>query len=126
MARQRNVQQRNSAIRSDIAQCARRVVNGDPALSWLSVVLKARGIKPSTGILAAYSEKSSQGGRLCAGTWLTASREFWDFRILVPDAGKPVVELFEERSVSIFAHERGIGRSFGALAIEVLDEVLDS
>jgi hypothetical protein len=83
-------------------------------------------MNPSKGILAAYSEKPDQGGRLCTGTWLTASREFWDFRVLVHEAGNgPVVEFFDERSVSVFAHERGIGRSFGALAIEVLDEVLD-
>jgi hypothetical protein len=83
-------------------------------------------MNPSKGILAAYSEKPDRGGRMCTGTWLTASREFWDFRVLVHEAGnEPVVEFFDERSVSVFAHESGIGRSFGALAIEVLDEVLN-
>lgn len=103
-----------------------RDVRRDPALSWLSGVLRKQGIDPSDGILAAYSEVPGQDGRLCAGTWLTASRVFWEFKVLVPVPGSdaPTVERFEERSISIFAHERGIGKSFGALAIEVLDELL--
>jgi len=126
VAPKRDAQQQNSATRSQIAECARRVVQRDQALSWLPGILRARGIDPSAGILAAYSEMPGQGGRFCAGTWLTASRVFWDFQVLVPVAGSdgPAVELFEERSISVFAHERGIGKSFGALAIEVLDEVL--
>lgn len=118
---------RNSATRAEIAQCAHRLVNRDPALSWLPAVLEARGINPAKGILAAYSEKPEQEGRLCTGTWLTASGEFWEFRVLVPGAGGdgPIVKSFDERSVSVFAHERGIAKSFGALAIEVRDEILD-
>jgi len=114
-----------SDMRTKIVQCARRFLDGDPALSWLPAVLKEKGVNPSEGILAAYSEKPHRCGRLCTGTWLTASREFWDFRVLVAEAGKgPVVEVFEERSVSVFAHEGGIGKSFGAVAIEVLNEIL--
>ena len=127
MAGKQNVQQQNSATRSEIAHCARRVVNRDPGLSWLPAILAARRIDPSRGILAVYSETAGQDGRRCAGTWLTTSREFWEFQVLIPAAANdpPVVERFEERSVSVFAHQQGIGKSFGALAIEVLDEVLD-
>jgi len=126
LARHSSVKQQNSATRAEIAGCARRMVNRDAALSWLPGVLEARHLDPSRGILATYSEKSDRGGRLCTGTWLTASKEFWDFRVLVPGAKEdnPIVELFEERSVSVFVHERGIVKSFGATAIEVLNEVL--
>ena len=124
MAPKRDAQQQNAATRSQIAECALRDVRRDPALSWLPGVLRKQGIDPSDGILADYGETPGQDGRLCAGTWLTASRTFWEFKVLVPVAGAPTVERFEERTISIFAHERGIGKSFGALAIEVLDELL--
>src|SRR5258706_5138142 len=116
----------DNAARSEIAQCARRMVDRDPALAWLPATIASRGINPSRGILAAYAEAPDRGGRLCSGTWLTATRDFWEFRVLVAAPGNdgPVVELFEERSVSVFAHKQGIGKSFGALAIEVLGEVL--
>jgi hypothetical protein len=124
--RQRELPQQNSATRSKIAECARRFADGDPALSWLGAVLEARGIKPSKGILAAYSERPDQDKRLCTGSWLTVSGDFWEFQALVPVAGedRPAVKFFDERSVSVFAHERGIAKSFGALAIEVRDEIL--
>lgn len=126
MDRQGNMLQSNSATRSKIAECARRFIDGDPASSWLHALLEARGIDPSKGILAAYSEKLEPGGRNCTGTWLTSSGEFWEFQALVPAAGneKPALKFFDERSVSVFAHERGIAKSFGALAIEARDEVL--
>ena len=126
LARQRSVLQQDSATRSEIEQCARRVANRDPSLSWLRVVLEARGINPSNGILAAYSEKADPVGRLGTGTWLTGSGEFLDFRVHIPIGkdDRPIVKSFDERSVSVFAHERGIAKSFGALAIEVRDEIL--
>ena len=125
MARQRNVEQQDSATRAQIALCARRIADRDPALSWLPAALESRGIDPSRGILAAYSEKAGQVERVCSGTWLTASGEFWEFRVVVPVAGgRSVVKAFDERSVSVFADRRGIAKSFGALAIEVRDEVL--
>ena len=126
MDRQRVVQQQNSATRAKIAECARRFTSGDPALTWLTAVLKARAINPARGILAAYTEESDQRGRLCSGSWLTGSGDFWDFQILFPATGGlgPIVKSFDERSVSVFAHERGIAKSFGKLAIEVRDEII--
>ena len=126
MTQKRDAQQQNAATRSQIAECALRDVRRDPALAWLPGVLRKQGIDPTDGILAAYSEMAGEDGRHCSGTWLTAKRNFWEFNVLVPVAGSdaPTVERFEERSISIFAHERGIGKSFGALAIEVLDELL--
>ena len=126
MAPKHDALKQNAVTRSQIAECALRDVRRDPALSWLPGILRKHGIDPSAGILAAYSETRGQDGRVCAGTWLTASRTFWEFKVLVPVAGSdgPTVERFEERSISIFAHERGIGKSFGALAIEVLDELV--
>ena len=97
--------EKNPSTRAEIAQCARSFADGDLALSWLPAILAGHGINPAKGILAAYAEMPSyQGGRLCSGTWLTTSREFWSFHVLVPASGgkPPVVEVFEERSVSVF------------------------
>ena len=118
--------QQTSTTRSKIEECARRFADRDPAVSWLLPILEARGVNPSKGILAACSEKPDAAGRLCTGTWVTAAGEFLEFRILVPtEAGaKPSVMFFDERSVSVFAHERGIARSFGRVAIEVRNEIL--
>ena len=126
MEREKGVLPQNAGMRSEIAQCARLAASGDQALSWLPVVLQAHGIDPSKGILAAYSERDHPKARLCTGTWLTASGDFWEFQVLVPNAAgdAPIVRFFDERSVSVFAHERGIAKSFGALAIEVRDEIL--
>ena len=126
MEREKGVSPQNAGMRSEISQCARRAASGDQALSWLPAILKTHGIDPSRGILAAYSEKDHPKARLCTGTWLTASGDFWEFQVLVPNAADegPIVRFFDERSVSVFAHERGIAKSFGALAIEVRDEIL--
>ena len=127
MALKLNVQEQNAAARLEIVTAA----SLGPHLTWLGDVLTSRGIDPKGGILAEYGELPNQGGRWCTGTWLTTSREFWRFAVLVPPqqiGGLIEIETFENvtSSISTSSQERGTGKSFGALAIEVLGEVLDS
>ncbi len=59
------------------------------------------------------------------GTWLTSERRFWEFEAVVPrqDGDPVVIERFEDATASILmsAHLPGPGKSFGYLALEVLD-----
>jgi len=59
-------------------------------------------------------------------TWLTADGEFWEFEAFVSWEDGSLIELARVENVtastSISAHERGTGKSFGLLAIEVLRE----
>ena len=60
------------------------------------------------------------------GLWLTESQQFWEFAVVVSSGAhaKATVERYENvtPSVVISAHQPGTGKSFGFLALEVLNE----
>ena len=64
------------------------------------------------------------------GTWLTNERRFWEFEAVVPrQKGESVeIERLEEMtdSVEVSAHVPGTAKTFGYLALEVLDAQLKS
>ena len=96
---------------------------GDDRPVWLDDVVESHDLDPESGILIEYEEVEDEGATLCHGTWLTASREFWSFEVwLRNDAGAPRVEVFENITnlTSTATNLPGIGKTFGALAIEVL------
>jgi len=78
-------------------------------------------------LLVAFSSVPDQGGGdWVSGTWLTDTRRFWKFEAVVPTRAGEQVEI--ERlvdvtdSVLVSAHVPGTGKSFGSLALEVLNQ----
>lgn len=99
---------------------------GDDRPDWLDDLLESQDLDPVGGILVEYETVHDQGRQLCHGTWLTRSRRFWSFEVWVSPGADRQVEIFEDVTAltSTAGHYPGLGKSFGALALEVLDELL--
>ena len=111
--------------RAEIERAA-RIGRGEDRPDWLDDVLESHDLDPEGGILVEYDTVDDQGRQLCHGTWLTRSRGFWSFEVWVAPGAKPQVEVFEDITAltSTAGHYPGLGKSFGALALEILDEML--
>jgi hypothetical protein len=129
MSKQLSVQSQNGRTRSRIEQLASWFAQPHRPAAWLWELLEERGLQPGTGILVDFSEIPEQGANLCKGIWLSESRRFWRFEVLVPRSGPSEVSVECLRDITselpVEAHVPGIGKSFGCLAIEVLDSGVD-
>ena len=115
-----SVAAQNAATRSEIERTAANMA----AYPWLDAVLRTRALDLSMGLLVRLHSVPEQGGESFLGLWLDLSRNFWQFDVIVPyDGGAVTVELFENvtGSTIVSAHQRGTGKSFGYLAIQVLE-----
>lgn len=123
MARKANVQQQNAEVRAEILRAAQRGLGGEP--SWLATLLSISGLDPSQGIVAQLQSVPDQEGNIVSGIWVSAESEFYRFEALEITKGAPDVVPLESITGDIVVsdHVPGTGRSFGALAIEVLHEV---
>jgi hypothetical protein len=129
MSKPRDVGQQNAEAKAKILRAMGAFDSQSGLKTWLRPALENEGVLMGAGILVALSELPDQGGNLFQGIWLTPEKQFWSFSILVSRESNAVVEI--ERlenittSTAISAHVPGTGRSFGHLAIEVLEESRD-
>jgi len=125
MSKQLSVQTQNAQAGAQIARIAGWFAQQPSPLPWLIELLAERDLASGRGILVRYEDIPDQGGTLCKGVWLTPGRRFWQFEVLVPSSKAAVVsvEKFREitEDVPVSSHARGIGKSFGALAVEHLE-----
>lgn len=123
MALKANVQQQNAALRAEILAAARRGLRGEPR--WLSPLLSISGLDAAKGIVAKLETVPEQGGTYVSGIWVTPEHEFFRFEAFEGENSAPDPEPLEDitSSVVVSNHLPGTGKSFGALAIEVLNEV---
>ncbi|UMR29758.1 hypothetical protein MJ904_22385 [Massilia sp. MB5] len=128
MSLQRNVQQQTETRKAAIRRAMGLPATGVVSLNWLRPLLESNGISVEGGALVRFADTPDQGGTLCSGLWLTAGRDFWEFAVLVArESGELLeVELFSNatNTVEMARHLPGIQKSFGALAIEVVEETL--
>jgi|SRR6185437_12394128 len=121
---QRNVQQQNANSKAKIQRVAEAYKRDTTSYAWLCAVLQSKGLDEKSGVLVRLSETPEQEGRLMSGIWLTRSREFWEFAIMLAYAGQDVIEIEEFRnvteSVPVTDSAPGTGKSFGYLAYQVL------
>lgn len=112
------------ATRAAIERAA-DLATGDERPDWLDDLLESHDLDPEAGILVEYDSVDDQGQTLCHGTWLTRARTFWSFEVWLAPGAKPRVEVFEDitAATSTAAHYPGLGKSFGALALEMLDQI---
>lgn len=125
MSQRLGVQQQNAKAKAEIQRTAAAFEHGSPALAWLGGVISSRGLNPKAGVLVRLSEIPEQEGNLFSGVWLTRSQEFWEFAVVVSRNTNVVLEVerFENAtpSVAVSEHQPGTGKSFGFLALEVLN-----
>ena len=116
---------KEAARRAEIERAA-QLGRGDDRPEWLAGLLASHDLDPEGGILVEYDTVDDQGRQLCHGTWLTRSRQFWSFEVWVAPGAKPQVEIFEDVTslTSTADHYPGLGKSFGALALETLEQLL--
>ncbi len=128
MALQRNVQQQNAALKADIRRTLEIARRTPCPLPWLHPLLLSNGVDPASGILVELHDCPEQEGHGFQGLWLAGDKSFLEFEVMVRAMDPPahcIVERFEDVTTSTVVAPglKGKGRSFGALALELLDEV---
>lgn len=126
MSKQQSVQQQNAATRAQIELVAERFANDPQGFSWLHTVLARNGLDPRTGLLVILSELADQEGNVMSGLWLTQTRQFWEFSVVIARTTGELLSVDQFSNVTesmvVNASVRGIGHSFGHLACQVLSE----
>ncbi len=127
MTLQHDVQRQNALTTADILIAALRFRDADRRVTWLSAALRSKGQADTCGLLVAFrTEPDQSGGDWVKGTWLTTERRFWEFEAVVPreDGDAVAIDRFEDATdrILVSAHVPGTGKSFGYLALEVLDQ----
>ena len=103
-----------------------KLFEADDKLAWLRTVLSQQGLEPDRGALVSLSQTPDQAGYLYSGVWIGQDQKLWEFSATVGrDSRLTELESFNDvtNEVTVTAHGRGTGRSFGQLAIEVLREL---
>lgn len=126
MSLQRNVQQQNESTKAEVRHAAEAFRRGARRLAWLGDYLQSQGIDPESGVLTRLTTTPDQAGDLVGGIWVTKKYKFWEFDALLDRYSRRLikVEKFENVTglMTIDGHLKGIGKSFGCLAVEVLHE----
>ena len=121
--KQRNVAAQIAPRVEEIERVATAFASGRCADAWLPPLLAARGLEATRGMLASLSGVPGPECEYVGGIWLTAEGRFHQFEVVVPtDGGAVEVESFDDvtDSIDIDGHRRGIGATFGFLAMEVM------
>lgn len=125
MPGRRSVQEQNQANRDEIVRRATAFRSRPMDFPWLLRALHERGLDPLSGILAELGEIPEQEGQFISGHWLNADRQFFRFAGTLTRGTRAnfQMEQWEHVSPTVSAHERGTGKTFAYLALEVLDEL---
>lgn len=130
MSLQLNVQQQNGIAKAEIIHASESFRQGAKHIAWLGNYLQSQGIDPSNGVLTRLTTTPDQAGELVRGVWLTAKQDFWEFDALMDRNSWQLIEVerFENvtDSITIDSNLKGVGKSFGCLALEVLHESLEN
>jgi hypothetical protein len=122
-----NVQQQNAASKDQIRKLSNSFRADRLGYAWLIVALQQASLLVEQGILVQLDQVPEQEGMLFKGCWLTTQKHFFSFDVMVPRRDEEVisVELWEDvtERVLINSHLPGRGKSFGQLAVEVLEEI---
>jgi hypothetical protein len=125
--RQLNVQEQNALEKQRIFQTAQSFRAGEPHVLWIGAALMQSGINPAQGILVRVSSTPCGGGEQSAyAQWITSESLFYAIEATITMNTYQLIsiERFENTSsdTKISGHERGTGKSFGKLSLEVLNE----
>lgn len=126
MAIQRNVTQQNDVVLTRIRHTSGILASG--GIPWLSHVLLSQGFNPNRGVLVRMASALEQEGDSYGFIWLTSSGQFWEIEAMVSRESGELIEIESLRGVTaevvVSPHVPGTGKSFGFLAMQVLNEVL--
>ncbi|WP_154724489.1 hypothetical protein [Thiothrix nivea] len=127
MSIQKNTDKQNGTLSKEIKDCALFTLFSGAAPQWLIDLITSNGFSFDSGILIRLTSIPEQEGDYFSGLWLTNSHEFWQFSVIVNRTDKTLIGVDSFNNITstvvISAHTKGTGKSFGYLAIEVLDEL---
>jgi hypothetical protein len=128
MKAKHTVQEQNALSRQRMLESALAYRRGESHLAWVGPSLELSGIDPSRGALIRSSSVPCGGDEEAAhAEWIGEDRQFHvieatirmrTFELIAVDAVRNVTS-----STRVSAHEPGIGKSVGWLALEVLEEL---
>lgn len=123
--RQLNVEEQNFLMRQRLLQCALAYRRREPGLAWIEAVLIQSGIDPYKGALFKSTSVPCGGDEESAyAEWVGEDGQFYLLEATVRRHTSELITIDSCRNVtsstSISAHEPGIGKSVGRLALEVL------
>jgi hypothetical protein len=125
--RQLNVQEQNALTENHIIETVKRFENEEQSFAWLRQLLHEKKLEASNGILVAFSVTPDQAGNVCYGIWLTSDERFIDFEVEIARGSQRIlsVDRWEEKTkeTTVSLHQRGTGKSFGFLALDVLHQL---
>lgn len=126
MAIQRNVTQQNDVVLTQIRHTSGILASG--GIPWLSHVLLSQGFNPNRGVLVRMASALEQEADSYGFIWLTSSGQFWEIEAMVSRESGELIEIKSLRDVTaevvVSSRVPGTGKSFGFLAMQVLNEVL--
>jgi hypothetical protein len=126
--KQLNVQEQNALTRRKVLVYAEAYRAQAADLAWVRQALVESRINPEAGILISASSVPCGGGyEMGYAQWLTSEGRFYDFETTLRLGTQALVSVDSAVEVtgkiSVSRHERGTGKSLGALALEVLAEL---
>ena len=125
----RSVQEQNQQAQAQMRAVASQFKNDSRSFIWLIDILEANSESFQRGVLVSLKRTPDPSGNVCEGVWVSADRRFLEFSVSLPfDDGPPELEFWNDvtEDVIVSAHQPGTGKSFGFLALEILDETLKS
>jgi hypothetical protein len=124
-----SIQQQNQQARTRMRAISSQFKTDSAAFGWLLDILESKSEPSQLGVLVSLKRTPDKGGNICDGIWLSAERRFVEFSVLLPYSdGPPELEFWDDVTdfVIVNEHQPGTGKSFGFLALEILDDALKS
>lgn len=124
----KNVQQQNQLTFLEIRRTAKAIKQNPILYPWLIEVLSTKQLDINDGILIEYHEIPEQNGLQCMVTWLTNDKRFHYIDVVADYKNHELIDIeeFKEFYPEITAHNKGTGKSFGYLALNVLRSFMRS
>jgi hypothetical protein len=116
--------QQNALTQKAIESCADAFAQNMTRFSWMRKVLVEHGLNPVAGMLVSVTQTTGQVGDDWNCLWLTNQEKFWSVDAIVSRDTAVLMELESVEQVTdqieTNAHAKGIGKSFGRIALDVL------
>lgn len=124
----KNVQQQNQLTFLEIRRTAKAFKQNPLLYPWLIEVLSTKQLDINDGILIEYHEIPEQNGLNCMVTWLNKDQCFYSIDVVADYKSHELIDIeeFKEFYPEIAAHNKGTGKSFGYLALQVLRSFMRS
>ncbi|HKB59971.1 MAG TPA: hypothetical protein VKC56_08005 [Gallionellaceae bacterium] len=126
--KQLNVQEQNALTRREVLVFAQAYRAQETIYVWVRQALVESDINPEDGILVSASSVPCGGNEeMGYAQWLTSAGRFYDLEATLRLGSLALISIDSAVEVtdkiSRSSHERGTGKSLGALALEVLAEM---